>query len=517
MHIKIIDGHDCIGGNKILVCSRNGEGFLLDFGVNFKKWSLYFEEYLKPRTGKILHDLLKLDLIPRLNIYRPDLLAPRFDNDESVNFVFLSHAHADHCGLIGLLSEQIPLLMTRETFALLSVMDQLKPSVWEQLTIRVRTKSEDEHVRADVLVNDRKKKKRKICLENVEGQLEDEFEPVDIHQCWPDRVEVLPVYHSVLGAAALCVEVDDAIVVYSGDLRASPTKEEEEFWRSKLGEKRLALSKRTEQFVKEVKYWRDSLRKPMILIVEGTRVSRRADTASDERTVFENAIDVVSRSNGLVIADFPTKHLERLLTFIKIAQTCGRFLALTPKDFALLQAMGKIDPTWQLSEEEMRSLQIYHIAKVEFSKLEKEAIQIAKSSDLLVGPKQINESPEKYIVAAGYFDMPQLLDIDETVLNGSIYIHSTSEAYTEEQQMDYRRFKNWLDRFGIEPLGLVFEKGEIVFTKEFHASGHLSAQELEKLIETLQPDVIIPIHTEEKSWFVERWGAKVSTQGEVYL
>jgi ribonuclease J len=165
----------------------------------------------------------------------------------------------------------------------------------------------------------------------------------------------------------------------------------------------------------------------------------------------------------------------------------------------------------------MRSLRIYHVAKVEFSKLEREAIQIAKSSDLLVGPKQINESPEKYIVAAGYFDMPQLLDIDEAVLNGSIYIHSTSEAYTEEQQMDYKRFKNWLDRFGIQPLGLVFEKGEIVFTKEFHASGHLSAQELEELIETLQPDVIIPIHTEETSWFVERWGAKVSTQGEVYL
>jgi len=94
VHIKIIDGHDCIGGNKILVCSRNGEGFLLDFGVNFKKWSLYFEEYLNPRTGKILHDLLKLDLIPRLNIYRSDLLAPRFDNDERVKFVFLSHAHA---------------------------------------------------------------------------------------------------------------------------------------------------------------------------------------------------------------------------------------------------------------------------------------------------------------------------------------------------------------------------------------------------------------------------------------
>jgi len=517
MHIRIIDGHDCIGGNKILVCSENGEGFLLDFGVNFKKWSLYFEEYLKPRTGKILHDLLKLDLIPRLNVYRSDLLAPDFDSNECVKFVFVSHAHADHCGLIGLLSEQIPLLMTKETFALLSVMDQLKPSIWEQLTIRTRTRSEDEHIRTDVLVNDRKKKKRKICLENVEDQLEDEFEPVDIHQCWPNRVEILPVYHSVLGAAALCVEVDDAIVIYTGDLRASPTKEEEEFWRSKLGEKRLALSKRTEQFAREIKDYRDSLKKPLILIVEGTRVSRKADTTNDERTVFQNVLDAVSRTNTLVIADFPTKHLERLMSFLKVAQMCGRYLALTPKDFALLQYMEKIDPTWQLSEQEIQCLRVYHIGKVEFSRLEKEAIHFAKSSGLLVGPEEVNESPAKYIVAAGYFDMPQLLDIDETVLNGSIYIHSTSEAYTEEQQMDYKRFKNWLTRFGIKPRGLAFENDEIVFTNEFHASGHVSAQELEKLIETLQPDVIIPVHTEEKSWFVERWGTKVLTQEEVYL
>jgi len=517
VYIRILDGRDCIGGNKILVCSKNEEGFLLDFGVNFKKWSLYFEEYLKPRTGKILHDLLKLDLIPRLNIYRSDLLAPDFDSNERVKFVFLSHAHADHCGLIGLLSEQIPLLMTKETLALLSVMDQLKPSVWEQLTIRTRTRSEDEHVRTDVLVNDKKRRKRKICVENAENQFEGEFEPVELQRCWPNRVKILPVYHSVLGAAALCVEVDDAIVVYTGDLRASPTKEEEQFWRSALGEKRLALSKRTEQFVREVKDYRDSLKKPMVLIVEGTRVSRKADTTNDERTVFQNVLDVVSRTNTLVIADFPTKHLERLMSFLKVAQLCERYLTLTPKDFALLQYMGKIDPTWQLLEQEMQCLHVYHVGKIVLSKLEKEAIHFAKSNGLLVGPEQINERPTKYIIAAGYFDMPQLLDIDETVLNGSIYIHSTSEAYTEEQQMDYRRFKNWLARFGIKPHGLAFENDEIVFSKEFHASGHVSAQELENLIETLEPDIIIPVHTEEKSWFVERWGTKVLAEEEVYL
>ncbi|WP_041077882.1 MBL fold metallo-hydrolase [Thermotoga caldifontis] len=519
MHIKLIDGHDCIGGNKILVGSSSGEGFLLDFGVNFKKWSLYFEEYLKPRTGRILHDLLKLELIPKLNIYRSDLMPPQFENDVNVRFVFLSHAHTDHCGLIGLLSEQIPLIMTNETFALLSVMDQLKPSVWEQLAIKTRVPANEEHVRSDVLVNDRKKekKKRRICAGDTLESTDGDFETVSFEQCWPGFVKVLPVYHSVLGAAALCVEVDDALVVYTGDLRMSPTKDEEDFWRFELGEKRLDLSKRTERFVQEVKRHRDSLKKILILIVEGTRLGRVEESVSNERTVFENARELISKTNRLIIADFPTKHLERLMTFLKIAQVCDRFLVLTPKDYALLENMGRIDPTWQLTEQELSHIRIYHVAKVEFSKLEKDAILFGKTAGLLVSPGEINQRPERFIIAAGYFDMPQILDIDESVLSGSMYIHSTSEAYTEEQQMDYKRFRNWLSRFNIQPFGLRFDNDEVVFTKEFHASGHLSAHDLEWLIKTLEPDFIIPVHTEDKSWFVNKWGSRVLTQEEVYL
>lgn len=526
MKIKLLDGHDSIGGNKILISSVDNESLLLDFGVNFKKWSCYFEEYLKPRTGRILHDLLKLELIPKLSIYRSDLMPPQFESNGRVKFVFLSHAHADHCGLIGLLSEEIPLLLTRETFALLNIMDQFKPQVWEQLSIRTRSTSDEDHVRKDVLISDRKRKKRKICLASKadptesesEYVQEDEFDYVQVEQLWSGQLRVLPVYHSVLGAAALCVEIDGTIVVYTGDLRFGPTNErEKEFWRFELGEKRLALSERTKRFMEDVKLYRNSLSKPLVLIVEGTRVKREADTDNDERTVFENVIEVVSRTNRLVIADFPTKHLERLMTFLKVAQVCERYLVLTPKDFALLQCVGRIDPNWKLSEQEMSYLRVYHVAKVEFSKPEKEAILYAKSAGILVDPTQINSNPKNYIMAAGYFDMPQVLDVDEDVLNGSAYIHSTSEAYTEEQQMDYKRFRNWLARFGIRPFGLIFKDDGIVFTKEFHASGHLAPQELENLIETLQPDVIIPIHTEDKSWFIDRWGEKVLTQTEVYL
>ncbi|MEN3008285.1 ribonuclease J [Pseudothermotoga sp.] len=517
MRIKLLDGHDCIGGNKILISSESGESFLLDFGLNFKRWSFYFEEYLKPRSGKILQDLLKLDLIPKMDIYRTDLLPPRFESKEKIKFTFLSHAHSDHSGFVGLIHEHIPLVMTSETFALLNVADQLRSFVWEQLAIKTRAPSNDEHIREDVLIPDKKKKKRKICLQNSVSFSEENFDFIESSQCWPWFMMVLPVYHSVLGAAALCVEVDDILLIYTGDLRASPAREEKEFWIEKLGERRLALSQRTEKFVEEVRRLRSLKSKPMVLIVEGTRVNRENDSVNDERTVYENTLEVTSKARKLVIADFPTKHLERLMTFLKVAQECDRVLVLPPKDFAYLRLMGEIESTWKLSSEELQGVRVYHVAKVEFSKLEKDAILFARANDLLVGPKELNRDPQKYVLAAGYFDMSQILDVDEKALNGSIYIHSTSEAYTEEQQMDYKRLRNWFAKFGIKPFGLILNDEELVFTKEFHASGHLSAKDLENLIDSLNPDIILPVHTEDKNWFIERWGDKVRVQEDVYL
>jgi ribonuclease J len=39
------------------------------------------------------------------------------------------------------------------------------------------------------------------------------------------------------------------------------------------------------------------------------------------------------------------------------------------------------------------------------------------------------------------------------------------------------------------------------FIKGFHASGHLSQEDLVKIVEEIDPDTIIPIHTQHPEWF----------------
>ncbi len=511
LKISVLDGYDCIGGNKILIVDNSNDGFLLDFGLNFSKWSLYFEEYLKPRTGKILHDLLKLGLLPKLNIYRKDLEPPEFGTNERVHFLFLSHGHEDHTGLNGLISETIPILTTNETLAILRTNAEIRQEVWNELYLRKRQRpQEDDIYRFDVLKTEKKAYiKRKICVHSSSSGMcdldENYFILLRSADLWKDELYVLPVYHSVIGAAGLVVKVDDWWVAYTGDFRTGPeTDEEEIFWKQNLGEKRLDLSKRTENFFQFLKD-----KRPLLLITEGTTVSRE-DVSANERDVYLNALELVENTDRLVIVDFSVKHLERLMSFLKIAMQTDRSLVLMPKDYAYLVKMGEVEPIWRLSDREMEHVRVFHTAKSSFAGLEKEIMEKAKADGILLLPQLINLKPSNYMISAGYWDFHNILDLDEEVLKGSIYIHSSSEAYTEEQQMDFLRFGNWIKRFSIKTYGFeIDENGQAKFTKQFHASGHVRAAKLEQIINELNPDLILPVHTTNKQWFVSRWGQKV--------
>ena len=110
MKITIYDGADTIGGNKIHI-EENGNGLFLDFGMNFAKYSKYYEEYLSERTARGIYDLWHLNLIPKLNIYRADLIPKDLNIAQypkiPINAVLISHAHLDHVGNIAILNEKI--------------------------------------------------------------------------------------------------------------------------------------------------------------------------------------------------------------------------------------------------------------------------------------------------------------------------------------------------------------------------------------------------------------------------
>ena len=133
-----------IGGNKILL-EEDGRRLFLDFGFPYKGHKLFYEEYLKPRSGAGLLDPLAMGLLPPLEgLYRDDLETPGlwqqfrpaslYRELDRLDGVLLSHAHLDHSGYISFLRDDIPIYTTAVTaFIAKAVQDSGKSDFDQQV------------------------------------------------------------------------------------------------------------------------------------------------------------------------------------------------------------------------------------------------------------------------------------------------------------------------------------------------------------------------------------------------
>uniref|UniRef100_UPI003439F162 MBL fold metallo-hydrolase RNA specificity domain-containing protein n=1 Tax=Thermococcus sp. TaxID=35749 RepID=UPI003439F162 len=239
-----------------------------------------------------------------------------------------------------------------------------------------------------------------------------------------------------------------------------------------------------------------------VLITEGTRAGRGNDANVSEEEVYQNAKAIVEEAEGLVVADFSARNFERLESFKRIAEETSRQLVVTTKDAYFLHALGLID-----GQNHLEGLRIYRNSKAKSEKWEEWIFINYPESGIT--PEELHREQGNYILCFSFYDMPHLLDV---IPNGGVYIYSSSEAFTEEQTFSFLRLWNWLQYFRFEVRGFsVDADGKPVFEKGLHASGHISKEELEEVINDIDPDVLIPVHTESPEWFKEKWGEKVVT------
>ena len=108
------------------------------------------------------------------------------------------------------------------------------------------------------------------------------------------------------------------------------------------------------------------------------------------------------------------------------------------------------------------------------------------SYDNAVSCKDIGKKQEQIVLYCDFYDLKELIDIKPK--KGSCFIHSLSEPYDEEQEIDFNRMKNWLEHFDLPML-------------HAHASGHASGKQIREVINEIQPKEVIPIHTEDVETF----------------
>ncbi|HLE47914.1 MAG TPA: MBL fold metallo-hydrolase RNA specificity domain-containing protein [Candidatus Thermoplasmatota archaeon] len=520
--VRVLDGEDTIGGSKILV-GWGGEGVFLDFGINYGRWGQYFEEYLRPRPTRGLGDLWQLGLVPQIeNLYRPDVIPAGLQPGtelpvKSINAIYVSHAHLDHAGMIGLLRSDIPLVTSRMTAAILkSIQDSGKQEIFSQSVYASAMKHESIGGQS-VLKSDGERPYVGRDLFLTDGGGTSGFD-----RFWsdpPTRVDsgaakrgkgpkgltagtirrqqpgdggvvahAFTVDHSVLGSTGFILESPQGPIAYSGDLRAH-------------GEQAAG----TRTFLQSLKS-----RRPWILLMEGTQVrgpSHRQDEyePAGEEEVEANSLRVVDEYKGrMVIADFAPRNIERLKAFLRIARRTGRKLVILPKDAYLLYGMNAADPTVPVPDSDMLVLDPPAGTEAGW-----EAHVLSAFGEHVIHLKDVRARPGEMILCLSYFDIKHLLDVDP---QDGCYIFSSSEAHSEEQEIDMERLYNWLSLFKLKPVGfhmVPFEgkrrRLRAVFERGFHASGHMPGDEILDWVHQIQPEHLLPVHTEHSDLFAKRF------------
>jgi hypothetical protein len=100
---------------------------------------------------------------------------------------------------------------------------------------------------------------------------------------------------------------------------------------------------------------------------------------------------------------------------------------------------------------------------------------------------EISGNPGRYLCAFGFFNFTYLIDLH--IRGGSVYIHSASEPYNEEQVLSQERVDNWLDKF-------------CMARHQIHCSGHAKGQDLFEIVKDIDARMLFPIHSEFPELYV---------------
>ena len=440
-----------IGGNKILL-EDNGTKIFLDFGMSFKRRGLYFEEFLTPRTANGIGDFLAMGLIPDIpGVYREDLMEHlgRKPEKPDVQAVILSHAHADHANYISFLHKDIPIYCGETCKYILDAIDEQSQRTIENEVLSF--------------------KKRPIYRHEYKNSpIERAFKTFRTgDKIRIDSLEIEPIHtdHSVPGAYGFIIHTTEGAVVYTGDLRMHGTH-----------------AHMTDDFIEASK---DA--KPIAMIAEGTRIDIGKTDESEEKVYKESKQELLNNKK-LSIVDFNFKDVDRFTTFYKISKDLNKKLVISFKHACYLERYHK-DKKIRSPDSRDENILILKPKRLTGTYIDDDYTDwyIKKRLDYpnIITAEDITKNPSGYMIVLNFWYFNMLVDLKPY---SGVYIHSLSEPFNEEMEMSFERMINWLKHFKLRFV-------------QSHCSGHISGHDLNKMITSIKPKEIYPVHTEYPDMF----------------
>jgi ribonuclease J len=467
VNLRFYGGIKEIGGNKILL-EDCGTKIFLDFGMSFGKRGKYFEEFLTPRSANGIGDFLTMGLIPDVKgIYREDLLIHfgKKPEETDIQGVLLSHAHADHANYISFLHKNIPVYCGQTCKYILEAIDEQSKRDIENEVLNFRERPiHRSNYRIPPI-------KRKFNTFRTGDKIK------------IDSLEIEPIHidHSVPGAYGFIIHTSKGPIIYTGDLRMHGSH-----------------SEMTDDFIKvseEVK--------PIAMITEGTRIDVKSSNESEANVYNKSSKEIIENKN-LTIVDFNFKDVDRFRTFYKISKDLEKKLVISFKHACFLEKYHK-DKKINSPDSKDENILLLKPKRLTGTYIDTDYTDqyIKKRLDYpnIITSEEITKKPNEYMVVLNFWYFNMLVDLKP--YNGK-YIHSLSEPFNEEMEISYKRMMNWINFFDLNFV-------------QSHCSGHIFGGDLKKLIETVKPKLLFPIHTEKPGVFRKlSMKTKMVSEGKKY-
>ena len=265
----------------------------------------------------------------------------------------------------------------------------------------------------------------------------------------PFRVTPFLVDHSAYDAYALLVESRGRRLFYSGDFRSKGRK-------AKLFQLFCANPPSGIH----------------ALFLEGTTIGRPEPKVS-ERMVERRMEKLFSATPGLVLVHSSMQNIDRVVSVFKAGRKTSRKLVIDLYGAAVLEATGNEN----IPQASWSDVALY-IPKFQLGKARMLPELMESFSRFRIELSQICSNPSRYILM---FRPQHMYDLQsDSCLTGAAYVYSMWEGYRERG--DNARVDEWLEKKGIS-------------SHSIHSSGHAGTSDLQKLVSSLNPLKVIPIHS----------------------
>lgn len=457
MELTLLGGVNEIGGNRIMLRSESDVLFL-DYGKNFlREEELFQRPFMYPAFRE---DYLKAGLVDPLEEV----------HEEYLGGVFISHAHQDHWGYLGLLPRGSSVFIGRAAKVILDA--YVKLGYAEELPLEFHT-----------------------------------FRTGDVIEVGSFSIVPVHVDHSVPSSYGFLIECCGRKLAYTGDLRTHGPRRgmTADFIERASSEGVDLLITEATKVAPE-----NDPEASLVRLLEGRmlyrwRVSppkRIGFELSNEEEVAERIASIAEGSDSLLLVEVSSSDADRIRSVFRVASKLGRELLMDERVAFVNEAMvragieglpssgeyllwrrkrrGSDGKEVKSGRNERRALRDF-IAKVEDKLGEEGVIWGDRRGDVL-------RSPHRFLMLTSnatrfLYEVP--VDVKVKVE----FVLSRSEPFSEESALSMDRLMGWLALHDVRRYYRI------------HVSGHISPNQIGDLVESIDPKTIIPIHTEHPDLF----------------